>query len=131
MSKNPDCDRCQFYPYDLHLVCAVHPQGVDGKCLDFLQESNSRSEGKEQWSPEGYYWWDGEPLPNRPVTLTSGEQLTILDFHPIFTRVCPKCGYEFDHSDLPVIHWDCPACGWVDDSVYVPSYPPNTLAIQV
>jgi hypothetical protein len=117
MPKIPDCDHCQFYAHDPHLICAVHPTGVEGKCLDFRQDPSSQVREEKQWSPEGYYWWDGELLPNRPVTLTSGEQLTILDSHPIFTGVCPKCGHEFDRSDLPVIHWDCPACGWVDDSV--------------
>jgi hypothetical protein len=117
MPKTSDCDRCQFYAHDPHLVCAVHPQGVEGKCLDFRQDLNSQVGKDEQWSPEGYYWWDGELYPNRPVTLTPGEQLEILDSHPFFTGLCPKCGFEFDRNNLPLIHWDCPACGWVDDSV--------------
>jgi hypothetical protein len=41
------CDSCQFYSHDPHLVCAIHPDGVDGNnCLDyrkredFLKEEN-------------------------------------------------------------------------------------------
>jgi hypothetical protein len=117
MPKTPDCDRCQFYAHDPHLVCAVHPTGVEGKCFDFRQALNLPANENGQWSPEGYYWWDGELLPNRPVTLTLEEQLEILDSHPFFTKVCPKCGYHFNESNLPLIHWDCPACDWVDDSV--------------
>ncbi|AIE76203.1 hypothetical protein D082_50410 (plasmid) [Synechocystis sp. PCC 6714] len=49
--------------------------------------------------------------------MTPGEQLEILDFHPFFTGVCPKCGHGFDQDNPPPIYWDCPACGWVDDSV--------------
>ena len=117
MPKIPDCDRCQFYAHNPHLVCAVHPVGVEGTCLDFTQNPNSLADENEQWSPEGYYWWEGELLPIRSPTLTPDEQLQILDSHPIFTGFCPKCGHEFDRDNLPLIHWDCPACGWIDDSV--------------
>ena len=117
MPKIPDCDHCQFYAHDPHLVCAVHPQGVDGTCFDFRQDPNSRAGEDKQWSPLGYYWWDGELLPIRPPTLTTEEQLQFLDSHPMFTYQCPKCGYDFDRYNLPLIHWDRPACGWVDDSV--------------
>jgi hypothetical protein len=87
-------------------------------CLDFRQAPNlPPADEDEQWNPEGYYWWDGELYPIRTPTLTVEEQLATLESHPIFTGVCPKCRYEFDRSDLPVIHWDCAACGWRDDSV--------------
>jgi hypothetical protein len=95
----------------------MHPTGVEGTCLDFRQDPNSPAGEDEQWSPEGYCWYDGELLPIRPSRLTQEEQLAILDSHPIFTGMCPKCGHEFDRDKLPVIHWDCPACGWIDDSV--------------
>jgi hypothetical protein len=87
---------------DPHLVCAVHPQGVEGKCLDFRQDPNSWAGEGEQWSPEGYSWWDGELLPNRPVTLTPEEQLKILDCHPFFTGFCLKYVHQFDRNNLSV-----------------------------
>jgi hypothetical protein len=41
MPKIPDCDRCLLYSHDPHLICAVHPNGVDGdRCLDFGPNSN-------------------------------------------------------------------------------------------
>ncbi len=116
MPKTPDCDHCQFYAHDPHLVCAIHPNGVHGKCLDFRQDPKQAGE-EEQWSPDGYYWYDGELFPVRQSTLTQEEQLQILDTHPIFTGKCPQCGHEFDRNNLPLIHWDCPACGWGDESV--------------
>ena len=30
MRKILDCDRCLFYAHNLHLVCNVHPEGVEG-----------------------------------------------------------------------------------------------------
>lgn len=93
----------------------MHPTGVEGKCLDFRADLNSLAGEDEQWSPEGYFWWDGELLPIRSPTLTPEEQLAILDSHPIFTGVCPKCSYEFDRNNLPLIHWECPSCVWGDD----------------
>jgi hypothetical protein len=106
MPKIPDCDRCQFYAHDPYLVCAVHPTGVEGKCLDFRQDPKSPAGENEHWSLGDYYWWDGELYPIRPSTLTTEEQLEILDSHPMFTYQCPKCGHEFDRDNLPLIHWD-------------------------
>jgi predicted RNA-binding Zn-ribbon protein involved in translation (DUF1610 family) len=86
------------------------------RCLDFRPDPNTEPE--EQWAPEGYSWswYDGELIPNRPSRYTQAEQLEILDNHPFFTGVCPNCGYRFDKNNLPV-HYDCPVCGWIDDSV--------------
>lgn len=55
MPKIPECDRCSFNAHNPHLVCAVHPEGVEkDKCLDFRLDSNVKIE--EKWSPEGYSW---------------------------------------------------------------------------
>ena len=72
---------------------------------------------EEQLSPIGYYWYDGELIPIEPQRLTNEERLELLDSHPLFTGVCPECGYQFPKDNLPHVHWDCPTCGWVDDSV--------------
>lgn len=115
MPKIPECDHCSFNAHNPHIVCAVHPNGVESeKSMDFRQDSNAKKE--EQWSPQGYSWFDGELIPNRPSRYTLQEQLEILDTHPLFTDVCPKCRYEFDRDNLP-IHFDCPECEFVDDSV--------------
>ena len=109
MPKTSDCDRCQFYAHNPHIVCAVHPQGVftdpsrsvvtelgrsgvtepsrsvERTCLDFRQDPNAPASEDKQGSPVGYYWWDGELYPIEPKTLTPEEQLQILDTNPIFT----------------------------------------------
>ncbi len=115
--KIPDCDRCLFYSHSEYLVCQVHPCGVHGdRCLDFRPAPNAEEE-EEQWAPEGYTWYGGELIPNKPSRYTKQEQLGILDNHPFFTGVCPACGYKFDRDNPPLVHYDCPACGWMDDSV--------------
>lgn len=102
MPKIPDCDRCLLYAHDPHLVCAVHPNGVESlKCLDFRVKPNLKIE--EQWSPEGYSFYDGNLVKN-PSRHTQAEQLEILDNHPYFTGVCPNCGHEFDPNKLPLVH---------------------------
>ncbi len=106
--KIEQCDRCLFFSRDPHLICAVHPLGVNtSNCPDFRQDPNKKEE-QELWSPEGYTFYDGELIPNRPSRLTPEEQLEILDSHPLFTGVCPQCGYRFNLNNPPKIHWDCP-----------------------
>ena len=68
---------------------------------------------REQSSPIGYYWYNGELIPIKPQRLTTEEQLELLDTHPLFTGVCPQCGYEFPNT-LSKAPWDCPSCGWTD-----------------
>ena len=114
--KIPDCDRCLLYARNPHLVCGVHPDGVDSdRCLDFRPDPNAEVE--EQWSPQGYSWYGDELIPNRTSRYTPEQQLQILDSHPFFTGVCPNCGYKFDKKNPPKVHWDCPVCDWMDDSV--------------
>jgi predicted RNA-binding Zn-ribbon protein involved in translation (DUF1610 family) len=74
-------------------------------------------EPEEQCSPEGYSWYSDHLITNRPSRYTQEQQLAILDSHPFFTGVCPSCGHEFERQNQPKVHWDCPECGWVDDSV--------------
>jgi predicted RNA-binding Zn-ribbon protein involved in translation (DUF1610 family) len=52
-----------------------------------------------------------------PQNLTTGQQLHIIDNHPLFTGKCPECGYVFNRDYTAIIHFDCPECGWMDDSV--------------
>lgn len=72
---------------------------------------------KEQWCPTGYYWYDGELIPIQSLPLSIEERLQLLDNHPLFTGFCPECGYQFSKENPPAVHWDCPSCGWFDDSV--------------
>ncbi|MDJ0902213.1 MAG: hypothetical protein QNJ55_25765 [Xenococcus sp. MO_188.B8] len=115
MPKIPDCDRCVLYAHNPYVVCAVHPEGVEGdRCIDFRPDPNA--EIQEQWSPQGYSWYGGELIPNRHSRYSQEEQTEILNNHPFFTGVCPQCRHEFDQDNLPV-HFDCPNCDFIDDSV--------------
>lgn len=116
MPKIPDCDRCSLYAHNPHIVCGVHSNGVEGdRCLDFRPDKDAEIE--EKWCPQGYSWYGDNLIPNRPSRYTSEQQLQILDNHPFFTGVCPNCKHEFDKNNAPKVHWDCPVCDWVDDSV--------------
>jgi predicted RNA-binding Zn-ribbon protein involved in translation (DUF1610 family) len=113
--KIPECDRCILYARNPHLVCAVHPDGVEtNSCIDFRPNSNIEEE--EQWSVEGYSYYDGQLIRDRS-RYTRTEQWEILNTHPFFAGVCPQCGYRFNNNNTPQVHWDCPSCGWIDDSV--------------
>jgi hypothetical protein len=37
---NPECDRCLFNTHDPHILCAVHPEGVEESCVDFKPDRN-------------------------------------------------------------------------------------------
>ena len=60
MPKIPDCDRCLLYSHNPHLICAVNPNGVEGKsCPDFQPDSNAEEE--ELWAPVGWKF-EGDEL---------------------------------------------------------------------
>lgn len=115
MPKIPDCDYCSLYARNPHLVCAVHPDGVNtDSCIDFRPDPKIKEE--EQWCVEGYSWYGDELIPNQSSKYTSEEQLEILDTHPFFTGLCPDCGYGFS-KNKQIVHYDCPVCDFVDDSL--------------
>lgn len=114
--KLPQCDTCQFYSHSIYMVCAVHPCGVTGnECLDFRPKSDIQFE--ESWTPEGYAFYNGELIRQPRQMRTPSELMELLDTHPLFTGYCPRCNYQFERKFRSVVHWDCPNCGWVDDSV--------------
>jgi hypothetical protein len=76
--------RCSLYAHNPHLVCAVHPDGVNSdRCLDFRPDPNIKE--NKQWSPEGYSWYGDELIADRPSRYTTQEQMEILDNHHFFT----------------------------------------------
>ncbi len=128
MNKLPECALCQLYARSPYMVCPVHPFGVDGdRCLDFREDQNASP--LELWEPEGARYIDlelvlercsyynGEEIPPLPQRLTREEQWEILNTHPLFTGHCPNCGYQFPCHVPELVHFDCPRCGWIDDSV--------------
>jgi hypothetical protein len=116
MPKLPECDRCQLYARNPHLVCAVHPAGPTADtCLDFHKDPNAAPD--ELWEPEGASYYNGELILQPRQRWTTAEKLELLDTHPLFTGRCPQCSHPFPQSKTPPMHWDCAECGWMDDSV--------------
>ena len=112
MPKIDQCDRCTNNAHSPYLICAIHPDGVDGEvCPDFADD------GQELWCPDGYKFVDGQ-LVRLPVTyetnhvprLTRAQQYQILMTHPMFSGLCPQCRHEYSDSDRS--SWNCPMCGW-------------------
>jgi hypothetical protein len=112
MNKTKECDRCQRFSGYLgaeFLVCAVHPSGpAQSPCLDFAEVAG-------QWEPLGAAYYDGELVLQPEHYLTTEERWNILNTHPLFTGVCPKCAAVIASEDL--VQYDCPSCGWKDESV--------------
>ena len=55
--------------------------------------------------------------------ISSIEELNVLEDHPFFTGVCPKCSHDYANRETPPLFWDCQACGWQDDlSQKIPSH---------
>jgi len=67
--------------------------------------------------PVGGSFYSGELIPESHSRLTQEEQLELLEKHPLFTGRCPQCGYTFSQGEMPAVHWDCPCCRWVDESI--------------
>jgi hypothetical protein len=117
MPKLPECVseacrrlRCLLYSHNPHLICTVHPSGVDGNnCLDFRLNPNAE--------PEGASYYNGELILQPRQHLTIEEKLELLDTHPIFTGCCPNCGCQFPNRVIDLVHFDCPRYGWIYDSV--------------
>lgn len=52
---------------------------------------------------------------NFKPTLSTEEQLYILNNHPFFTGICPKCQYKYDTSHRWQIDGKCPGCNYQFD----------------
>jgi hypothetical protein len=112
MAKTDECDRCQMFSGHLgeeYLVCGIHPSGsTETPCPDFALVV-------ENWVPVGAAYYGGELVRDWPSYLSSADRLHLIETHPLFTGVCPQC--RFRYPETPAVHWDCPNCGWVDDTV--------------
>jgi hypothetical protein len=146
MQKIPECDHCMFYSHDYHIVCAIHPSGIEGdSCSNFRPDSELHNKrfvdflglgvqqqglDEELWQPEGVRFVNGELVIERRGSFYNGEeiiqpqqrwtpeeQLWLLDNHPLFTGACPECGDCFLQDYSQLIHFDCPSCSWKDDSI--------------
>lgn len=106
MPKLLECNNCLLYSHNPRLVCTVHLNGSEGdSCLDFREDPNIKLE--ELWQPEGATNYNGELVIQLQQRWTQQQKLELLDWHPMFTGRCPKCGYEFDRDYTYWVHWDC------------------------
>ncbi|WP_293065482.1 hypothetical protein [Okeania sp. SIO2B3] len=82
---------------------------------------------EENWSPPGTCYvngelvfedsyYDGERISQPHQRFTEEEKLYLLDTHPLFTGVCPRCNYVFTEQILSK-NCTCPDCGWSDDDI--------------
>ncbi len=117
MRRLPECDRCLFNTRNPLLPCTVHPVIPDNieSCIDFRLDPQVPP--LEQWEPAGAAYYDGELVLAPAQCRTNQEQLDLLDWHPLFTGRCPECEQIILAADPPQVHWDCPECGWVDDTL--------------
>jgi hypothetical protein len=121
MPKTQQCDRCLYNARDSHLVCTVHPTGVEGEhCPDFRPDPNL--EAKEHKNgfvlsclPVSYY--NGQLVVQPRQRWTQEEQLQLLVVHPLFTGRCPECEATIGRDYSARVHFDCTECGWMDDSI--------------
>jgi hypothetical protein len=115
--KLPECDRCFNNIHNPHLFCAVHPYGVlenSEQCVNFEPDPNLLN--VEWWEPEEASFYGNELVISPMQRWTRSQKLELLLWHPLFTGLCLQCCYQFsDPSER--VHWDCPSCGWKDDTV--------------
>jgi hypothetical protein len=111
MAKADQCHHCQRFSSSLdpeHLVCGIHPSGPEqSPCLDF-------AEAIGQWEPLGAGYYDGELILQPEHYLSTEERLEILDTHPLFTGVYPKCSAPVGQD---LVHYDCSECDFKDDLI--------------
>lgn len=120
------CQRCDYYAHSPHMVCGVHPGGVEGdSCADFRAATGAIAAPDDplawyddQWQPEGASYYGGELVLEPVQGLTLEQRLELLDTHPLSTGRCPNCEMPLRQTDPPRVHWDCGNCGWVDDSLW-------------
>jgi hypothetical protein len=120
MPKNLECNFCLFYRRNSHETCVVHPHGPKGNsCIDFRLSAPSKQHrvdcSEELWPEEGSY--DKELVIEPKSRWTNEQILDILDNHPLFTGRCPNCDFPYPPGKRVAACWDCPACGWIDDTL--------------
>ena len=72
-------------------------------------EANSNISKGEQQNLLSYSWYGDELISNKSPRYTRSEQMKILDTHPFFTGLCPKCGFKFS-KNKNFIGYKCPVC---------------------
>ncbi|PZO50724.1 MAG: hypothetical protein DCF15_15505 [Phormidesmis priestleyi] len=109
------CHRCQYFLRSPFLVCAVNPSGPDNlTCEDFA--AISEVDVVENKQPLGGGYYAGDWIPQPFPTLTTVEQLAILDWHPQFTGRCPEC--EMPIANAANSQWHCNHCEWRESATH-------------
>ena len=117
------CAFCGCVPRFLTLdhIVARSKGGLDVKSnLAPVCQRCNRSKGSrplwEWWEPEEASFYGNELVISSSQRWTRAQKLELLLWHPLFTGLCPQCRYPFP-PDSEHVHWDCPSCGWKDDTV--------------
>ncbi len=107
-----ECQRCQLFSgylgneYPVYGIFPLGPAVIP--CPDFAEVT-------EDCVPVGGAYYNGELVLQPEHFLTTEERWDILNTHPLFTGICPKCGAAIAGEDL--VHYDCQSYEWIDDSV--------------
>jgi len=88
------------------MVCGIHPCGpTEEICKDF-----SATPKQKCAKPIGGGYYVGDWTPQPFPTMTTAEQLSLIDEHPQFTGRCPNC--EMPIAEAVEEQWTCDHCGW-------------------
>ncbi|HEY9824977.1 MAG TPA: hypothetical protein V6D19_05985 [Stenomitos sp.] len=108
MTYSSQYGRCQRYrSSSQQQVCILYPDGpVEIPCMDFAEVPGAGEDFSAAWY--------GNHLIVQPrLHLSQADRLALLETHPLFTGICPKCGAAIPADNH--IHYDCNKCGWKAD----------------
>lgn len=98
-------------------LCLQHQQRENFEADEPFGNTYSLDHDEEQGEPEGASYYNDELIRQPSQQRTREEQLWLLDNQTLVNSVCPGCKYCFPQANFHTVHFDCPNCGWVDDSV--------------
>ncbi|MBD3886816.1 hypothetical protein IFO70_34835 [Phormidium tenue FACHB-886] len=113
MPQLPQCEDCLLHACPPQRVCAVHPAGVEGDCLDFRPAPTTPAEVIGQPAGASY---NGEVILQPAGRWSVEQQLELLNWHPCFSGRCPQCQQPIAQQQPHQADWHCTACGWVNES---------------
>jgi predicted GIY-YIG superfamily endonuclease len=81
------------------------------------QPKVKKSAAPKRPSNGGVGQYAGDLIPSPTERLTRQQQEDLMNWHPLFSGRCPHCEMPIPVQEPPQVHWDCPHCGWIDDTV--------------
>ncbi len=122
MPKLPECDNCLLYSHNPHIVCVVHPDGVEGEnCLDFRLDPNAEAE--ELWQPEGASYYNSELILQPQQRWTQQQKLELLDWLQCLLVSVPSAVHPLTETTPQECIGIVNAVGWmIQFKMFVLSY---------